>query len=265
MKVYLPKSGLVFFLMLTFGHQLSAQELQKKIELVFQVGEELKYKVRYGVFTAGEASVRVDDSDLKFDNNPVFHLSGEGHTAGIFALFNKVRDRYDSYIDRENLMPYLYTDNIREGGYRRNDKARFYQDKRQIVCNTSTLKCEKQTFDLVSAYYFARSLDLTKIKEGDMFSINYYLTNEVAKVDITYVGKERIQTNLGYMNCLKFNPSIQPGRIFKKNSKLYLWITDDGNRIPVKAQVEIILGSVVAELTSANGLKYPIVADNVKP
>ena len=98
-----------------------------------------------------------------------------------------------------------------------------------------------------------------------MFSMNYYLTNAISKVDITYVGKERIQTSLGYVNCLKFSPSIQPGRIFRKNSKLYLWITDDGNRIPVKAHVEIIIGSVVVELISATGLKYPTVIDAVKP
>ena len=248
-----------------FVHQTMAQELRRRKEQVFQAGEELKYKVRYGILTAGEASVRVEDSDLKFDNNAVFHLMGEGHTAGVFALFNKVRDRYDSYIDKNELTPYLYTENIREGGYRRNDKVRFYQDKKQIITNEGTLKCESQTFDLVSAYFFARSLDLTKIKEGDMFSMNYYLTNAISKVDITYVGKERIQTSLGYVNCLKFSPSIQPGRIFRKNSKLYLWTTDDGNRIPVKAHVEIIIGSVVVELISATGLKYPTVIDAVKP
>ena len=63
---------------------------------------------------------------------------------------------------------------------------------------------------------------------------------------------------MGTFNCLKFNPTIIPGRIFKKNSKLYLWITDDNNRIPVKAQVEVILGSVTMDLTGAKGLKFPL-------
>lgn len=255
----------LFFVLLFFVcvFQTDAQELQRRPEQVFQVGEELKYKVKYGILTAGEATVRVEACDLKFDDNPVYHLMGEGHTAGIFAIY-KVRDRYDSYIDKEKLIPYLYTDNIREGGYRRTDKAKFDQDKGQIVANENTLiKCENQTFDVVSAYFFARSLDLTKIKQGDTFSLNYYLTSAVSKVDITYVGKERIKTCLGYINCLKFNPSIQPGRIFRKNSKLYLWITDDGNRIPVRAQVEIIVGSVVIELVSATGLRYATVIDEV--
>ncbi len=256
---------LIFVLFfIAVGYQTMAQEPHKRKEKVFQAGEELKYKVKYGILTAGEATVRVEDSELSFDNNAVFHLIGEGHTAGVFALFNKVRDRYDSYIDKEELTPYLYTEDIREGDYRRSDKARFYQDKRQVLTNENTLKCDSQTFDLVSAYFFARSLDLTEIKEGDMFSINYYLTNAISKIDITYVGKERIKTSLGDLNCLKFTPSIQPGRIFRKNSKLYLWVTDDGNRIPVKAEVEIVIGSVVIELISATGVKYPMTAATVK-
>jgi len=37
-----------------------------------------------------------------------------------------------------------------------------------------------------------------------------------------------------------------------------LWITDDDNRIPVKAQVEVILGSITMDLTGAKGLKFPL-------
>lgn len=115
-----------------------------------------------------------------------------------------------------------------------------------------------QTFDLVSAYYFARSLDISKLKINDTFKLNYFLGDEISSLEIQYIGKETIKSKLGKINCLKFSPSIKPGRIFRKDSKLYLWITDDGNRVPVKAQVEILVGSVTLEIKSAEGLKYPI-------
>jgi len=72
------------------------------------------------------------------------------------------------------------------------------------------------------------------------------------------VGKETIKTKLGNIRCLKFSPVIKPGRVFRKDSKLYLWVTDDGNRVPVKAEVEILVGSVTLEIKTAEGLKYPI-------
>ena len=245
----------IFFLQVIF-FKLSAQELQNTKEPVFQAGEKLKYRLRYGIFTAAEANIRVEDTDIKFDNRPVYHLVAEGRTAGAFNLMYKVRNRYDSYIDKTDLVPYLYTEDIHEASYKRNDKARFYQSEKKVVTNTGTYKGDGQTFDVLSAYYFARSLDISKLKQGDTFSMDYFLGDEISKMQIQYVGKESVKTSVGTFNCLKFNPSIQPGRVFRKNSKLYLWITDDGNRIPVKAQVEIIVGSITMELMSADGLRY---------
>ncbi|MES2417303.1 MAG: DUF3108 domain-containing protein [Bacteroidota bacterium] len=235
------------------------QELPLKSEPIFKEGEVLQYKLKYGFITAAEATIKVMATDIKFDNKPVYRLAVDAKTSGTFDIFYKVRDRYDSYIDKTELTPYFYQENIREASYRRQDKARFYQDTKKVVANRGTFTTPTtQTFDLVSAYYFARSLDISKLKTGDKFKLNYFLGDEISQLEIEYVGKEVIKSKLGNLRCLKFSPSIKPGRIFKKDSKLYLWITDDGNRVPVKAEVEILVGSVTLEIKSAEGLKYPI-------
>lgn len=236
-----------------------AQELPLKKEPIFKEGEVLQYKLKYGFITAAEATIKVQSSDLKFDGKPTYRLVVDAQTSGTFDIFYKVRDHYDSYIDKTDLTPYFYQENIREASYRRQDKARFYQDTKKVVANKGTFSTPTtQTFDLVSAYYFSRSLDISKLKIGDKFKLNYFLGDEISALEIEYVGKEMVKSKLGNLSCLKFSPSIKPGRIFKKDSKLYLWITDDGNRVPVKAQVEILVGSVTMEIKSAEGLKYPI-------
>lgn len=254
------KKSILLLTLAFFALTLPAQELSNKKDPVFKAGEELKYRFRYGFITAAEATLRVKDSDVKFDNRAVFQLTAEGRTAGSFHVFYKVRNRYDSYVDKTQLVPYLYTEDIREANYRRNDKARFYQREKKIVTNKGDFKGDGQTFDIVSAYYFARSLDLSKARPGDKFTMDYFLDDGVADLTVQYIGKEKIKTPLGTFNCLKFSPSIQSGRIFRKDSKLYLWITDDNNRIPVKAHAEILVGSVTMELTDASGLKFPLVA-----
>jgi hypothetical protein len=199
----------------------------------------------------------------EFNERPTYRLSVDSRTSGTFDVFYKIRDRYDSYVDQENLTPYFYQENVREASYRRNDKARFTQSTRKVVSNRGTFTGPTdQTFDLVSAYYFARSLDVSKMKMNEKFTLNYFLGNGISKLEIQYVGKEVVKSKIGNIRCLKFSPSIQPGRIFKKDSKLYLWITDDGNRVPVKAQVEILVGSVTMEIQSANGLKFPLAKEN---
>ncbi|RYF26888.1 MAG: DUF3108 domain-containing protein [Flavobacteriales bacterium] len=235
------------------------QELPLKKQPIFKEGEVLSYKLKYGFITAAEATIKVLATDTKFDNKPTYRLSVDARTSGTFDIFYKIRDHYDSYIDKTDLTPYFYQEDVREASYRRNDKARFYQDAKKVVANKGTFATPTtQTFDLVSAYYFARSLDISKLKIGDEFKLNYFLSDEISQLQIEYVGKETIKTKLGNVSCLKFSPSIKPGRIFKKDSKLYLWITDDGNRVPVKAQVEILVGSVTMEIKSADGLRYPI-------
>ncbi len=242
-------------------HSLTAytQNLPLKPVPAFKEGEVLKYKLRYGFITAADATIKVLPSDLKFDGKPTYRLHVNARTSNSFDLLYKVRDRYDSYIDKKTLTPYFYQENIREANYRRQDKARFYQDNKKVVASQGTfMGPTSQTFDLVSAYYFARSLDMSKLKIGDSFKLNYFLQDEITDLEIEYVGKEVIKTKLGNIRCLKFSPSIKPGRIFKKDSKLYLWITDDGNRVPVKAQVEILVGAVTMDMISAEGLRYPI-------
>lgn len=252
------KLAIIFFLLA--GCKLSyAQELPLRKEAAFKEGEVLSYRLRYGFVTAAEATIKVLPSDMKFDGKPTYKLTVDAKTSGTFDIFYKVRDHYDSYIDKTELTPYFYQEDIREASYRRQDKARFHQESKKVVANQGTFTTPTtQTFDLVSAYYFARSLDISKLKINDSFKLNYFLSDEVSHLEIQYVGKETIKTKLGNISCLKFSPSIKPGRIFKKDSKLYLWITDDVNRVPVKAQVEILVGSVTLEIKSAEGLKYPI-------
>lgn len=235
-----------------------SQDLPHLKEPVFQPGEVLRYKLKYGFISAANGTLKVNNSKLNFDGKPTYHLSAEGKTSSAFSLVFGVHNRYNSYIDQETFLPYFYSETIKEGKYRRNDKVRFYQSQQKIRGNEGVFKGASQTFDLLSAYYFARNLDLSKMRVGQSFDMTYFLNDEVSTLGITYLGKERIKTDIGTFDCLKFSPEIKPGRIFKKDSKLYLWVTDDGNRIPVKAEVEILIGSVTLELVGASGLKYPL-------
>ena len=120
----------VFLLIICFlaDNTGRSQILENRKESVFRPGEELRYRLRYGFVTAAEATLSVLASDVKFDSKPVYHLVARGKTSGSFDIFHKVRNRYDSYVHQTELTPFLYTENIKEGNYRRNDKARFYQD-----------------------------------------------------------------------------------------------------------------------------------------
>ncbi len=236
-----------------------AQSLPYLKESAYQAGEKLEYKLKYGIISAASGTLIVSDSKLRFSNPKTFQLTALGQTSGAFSVFYTVKNKYNSYVDGSTFLPYLYTEDIHEGSYTRQDYVTFEQNTQSIKGKKGNFKSPTaQTFDLLSAYYFSRNLDLSKLKIGDSFKITYFLNDEVATLGIKYLGIETIKTKLGSLECIKFSPEIKPGRIFKKDSQLYLWVTNDGNRIPVKAEVEILIGSVTMELHKASGLKHPL-------
>jgi hypothetical protein len=232
-----------------------AQEPVKLAEPTFKAGEELSYRLKYGWFTGAEAHLRVEESDTKFEGKPAWHIIADGKTAGTFDVFYKVRNRYETYTDRNTLLPYLYTEDRHEAKYKRTDRVTFNHQTKKITAKDGEFPFTGKVFDFPSAYYFARCLDVSKLKVGDKFDLQYFSEDGIHTLGITYLGKEKAECSLGTFNCLKFNPTIIPGRIFRKNSKLYLWVSDDNNRIPIKAHVELVVGSVTMDLTAAKGLK----------
>lgn len=251
------KFVLIALFFTSFGY---AQKLSVLNESAFNVGETLKYKFRYGFFNGAEATLQVLKSDIKFNNRETLHLLVQGRTSGSFDIFYKVRNKYESYIDKDSFIPYFYTEDINESDYHRNDKARFYPSENKIVAKKGTFKSTaNQIFDLVSAFYFTRNVDLSNLNIGQQITINYFLEDSISQLPIQYISREKVKTSNGWLVCKKYSPAIQPGRIFRSGSRLYLWITDDDNHIPVKAQAELVVGSVTMELTQSSGLKSPLV------
>ena len=47
------------------------------------------------------------------------------------------------------------------------------------------------------------------------------------------------------------------GTIFKGGEDMFIWVSDDKNRVPVLVEAKILIGSVKAYLTGTKGLRYP--------
>src|ERR1700712_5506479 len=173
---------------------LFAQELTKTNEVAFKSGEKLSYKMKYGFFTAAEANIRVEDSPIKFEEKPAYHIIAEGKTAGTFDVFYKVRNRYETYVDQVTLLPYFYTENRHEASYKHTDNVTFNHDNEKITAAKGVFPYKGKVFDFLSAYYFSRSIDVSKIKIGDTFELKYFLEDGVHTLSITYVGKEQVSS-----------------------------------------------------------------------
>ena len=54
----------------------------------------------------------------------------------------------------------------------------------------------------------------------------------------------------GKFKCIKIEPRLKGEAIFKQKGRLWVWVTDDQYKIPVKMDSKVIVGSISTELKS---------------
>lgn len=240
--------------------QASPASPYRKVEQkAFQAGEKLTYVIHYGIINAGEAKLEVKSHDKKINGRSVYHIVGSGKTYSAFDLFYKVRDTYESYIDEEAIIPWSFVRRVNEGGYKINQDYSFNHPKKKVDNGTGkTFDVPTNVQDMISSFYYARTLDFSKAKVGDIFTINVFYDDTNFPLKIKFMGKEKIKVRMGKYNCLKFVPVVEKGRVFKSEDDLVVWITDDKNKIPLLAKAKIVVGSIKMEVEEYSGLASPL-------
>ena len=56
---------------------------------------------------------------------------------------------------------------------------------------------------------------------------------------------------------MKFRPYVQSGRVFREKESVTIWITDDVNKIPIKLQADLAIGSIKVDLDQFKNLNAP--------
>lgn len=233
---------------------------QKKQNNAFASGEELKYRVYYssslGKLTAGEAILKVDQWKERnsANNKTIYHVTGIGNSKGFFDWFYKVRDRFESHIDKETLLPYMFVRRTREGKFNYDDDVFFDRDNLEARSRRETKPIPNDVHDIISALYYLRSLSLDDFGNDSVYGLHFYLDDSLYFTQIKFISRGQMKTQWGWINCLKFSPKVAKGEVFSDEYPMSVWVTDDENHLPILAESKIIVGSVRMELIEFNGL-----------
>lgn len=235
--------------------QGTIEGLPNKSNTAFKQGEILSYRLHYGAINAGVAILEVKPELLEVSGRKVMHIVANGYTNGAADWFFKVRDRYETYMDKDAMVPWLFVRRVDEGGFKFSQDYSFnHYTKKVDVGNGEKFDVPPSIQDMVSAFYAARSLDLSNAKPGDLFSLDCFVDKEIWPLKIKFIGRETIKTDIGKYKCLRFRPVVQKGRVFKHEEDLNVWISDDKNHIPMRVQANVIIGSIKMDITEAKNL-----------
>jgi hypothetical protein len=225
----------------------------------FHNGEKVFYKVYYNVsllwVNAGEAIFNT--SEITYNGRNTFHMTADGKTVHSYDWFFKVRDRYETYIDDQTMLPVKFLRNVNEGGTKILNDVTFNHDRGQAVSTNGVFTVPRCTQDILSAIYYARNIDYNRHKPGDKIAFNLFLDDKLYPLYIKYIGKGEIKTKYGTFNAVELSPLLIEGTIFKGGEKMRIWVSDDANHIPLRVESPILIGSIKVDLMGYENLRSP--------
>ena len=230
----------------------------------YKVGEKVNYTVHYGLITGGIATLEILSDTL--NGKEVWHSKLLAKTTGVADAVFKVLDIYECFINPVTELPLKSIRNIREGRYRKYNVVLFdHKTRADSAILTSDLTgihiTEQGIHDILSCFYYFRNHILpvdSNLKKGELISITTWFTDELYPIRLRYIGTDVIKTKAGKINCYKFNPVTEAGRLFKTEEDVTFWFSSDKNFLPVRIRFDIFVGAFSVEMTSYEGLAYPL-------
>lgn len=232
----------------------------------FTKGEVLNYRVNFGFFTVGKASTVIENKLFMMNNRPSYKVDAFGETSGLVSWITKVNDQWGAYIDTAALVTHVSYRKIREGNYRKDEMVTYDHIKNQAevkVLNKTTNEYGDPKYyqtpdnvrDMVAGFLYLRVIDFNKHKKGDTLAISGFFEDTAYHMKIIYAGKDKVNTKLGKIPCHKLVPVMPDNKLFDGENSVTCWISDDANRIPVKIQAKMFIGSTGIELVGIKGLR----------
>lgn len=247
----------------------SKTTISQNLEIPFVAGEKITYDVYYNWHfvwvEAGKVSFEVEKE--KIGEKPVFNFKSEGRSIIAYDWIYNVREQFESAADANTLLPVSYSRRSFEGDYYAKESVEFDYLNSKIHTQTEnsnkplsreTLDMNGFVLDVQTAVYYARTLDYSVMFVGQKIPFRLLIDGEIHDLYGKYLGIETIENYDGSIyRCHKFSALLVSGTIFSGGEDLFVWITDDRNKIPILVEAKILVGSVKAVFTGAKNLAFP--------
>lgn len=233
----------------------------------FQAGEKLTYKIYYnwGILwlAAGEVTFEV----LESGDNYLYKAVGKSYPS--YSWIFEVEDYFYSYVDKATLLPSRAKRDINEDDYIIHNDIEFDQNNKlavsRVEVNDEDPKViEKEfdscMFDILSVIYSLRNIDRSDLKTGDLIPFNMMMDDETYSLKLEYigdVGTKKVK-KLGSFKAIKISPAVIKGRVFAKDERMQVWISNDKSNVPLIIESPLAVGKIKVVLEKHEGLKYPI-------
>jgi hypothetical protein len=216
----------------------------------FTVPEKLVFDLTWTGVKAGTATLEV----VSEKGNT--RIISTARSADWVSVFYTVDDRIESVLKSAQKpmavgLPENYRVKLREGRHRRDKEVIFDHANAQATYinhlenGKTTYKINENSLDPLSSFYYIRTL---QYEVGKSLYVNMFDNKKLWDVEVQVLRREKIKTGLGEFNTVVIKPLMKSEGIFNRKGDMYIWLTDDLKRIPVKMQTKVAVGSITATL-----------------
>lgn len=219
--------------------------------------ETINYKVKYkwGLVNkhAGNVSIRLQRKANEY------HARLTAASQPWADRFYRLRDTLNGTMRVTDLRPSFYEKIANEGSERKHDIVRFsfngktasadcsrkvWKKGHQTVNETRSLAAEGTTVDMLSAYYYMRTLPYAEWKPGHKVTVNIFSGKRKELLTIEYHGIQAVSTENKEFECYYISFIFTSDGKQKSSDDMEAWITTDSRRIPVRLEGKLPVGKV---------------------
>ena len=214
------------------------------------IPEKLVFDLTWTGIKAGTATQEI------IEEENTIRVVSTARSADWISVFFPVEDTVESVLTKVPSpsigVPKHYRMKTREGSRRKDREINFDHEKLKAVYidhmdggKRTEVTISGNTYDAYSCFYYVRTLPLEVGKSVYVSILDYDL---VLNVEVQVLKKEKLDTILGKINTILIKPLIKSEGIFERQGPIFIWLTDDARRIPVKMKTKVKIGSVTATL-----------------
>ncbi|HKD83574.1 MAG TPA: DUF3108 domain-containing protein [Terriglobales bacterium] len=217
----------------------------------FPYGQTLHYEGEWRFWTAGVATVRIEQSGSQN------HIAATADSTGVVSLLYRVQDRFNSYFDGKSLCSSKLIKHTEEGSHKRETTITYEYARGKAVLDERNLKDNQQkrvendipncVTDVLSGIFYVSSLPL---QIGATYTFPLNDGSKTVTVQAHVEGKEQIKTTAGTFQTLRVGPEGDSGALLKNKGRIWIWYTDDDKHLPVQMRAKLFWGTVTVYLTS---------------
>jgi hypothetical protein len=213
------------------------------------IPEKLVFELTWTGIKAGTATQEI------LDDNDTVRIVSTARSADWLTHFFPVEDRIETVLANAQPallgLPKSYRMKIHEGKTRRDKEITFDHAKRTALYvdhlngEKKSFDIEKDTLDTLSSFYYLRSMPLVI---GKSVFVTVFDGKRLWNTEIRVLRKEKIKTSFGRFDTIVVQPLMKAEGIFDKRGDMFIWLTDDARRLPVKMKTKVPVGSITATL-----------------